>query len=951
MIIVADKVKSEFTEATTTIYKMFEIIFIKKYPIINYFFTDNLLYNLQFFIENCMKQSENFINLFQTYIDYLQDAGYDVYKHNFISSFEKYGLVLKKIKKSLFSNEECMKSNKILFYTGYANLPWNYTFSVSNALGGSETAVANLSRYFPKYYEIYVAGQVQEERVDNISYINLNTLQNIVKTTPFHTVIVSRYIAFYEIFQEASYYQSFIWGHDVHLINYGCGLDSNSILGKWKNKINGCICQTEWHKNLFSERYPEINDKLFIINNGILVDKFTCKPMKNANRFIYTSCSERGLDRVIELWPEITDLFPDAELYICSYNPFPSNEFERTTLQNNMKKYESIKHLGCLNKDELYKLMSTAEYWFYPTNWPETSCITAMEMLMSEVICVYYPIAGLVDTLGDFGIKVDKGNEIKVFEELTSKKKSEIKKKGKEYALSCSWENRSSLWMQSIFNSYNKDITYNIDIEKRIRNLYEGPCMIPKVHIDFLKKLRDEENFQPKVIYDIGANVLHWTREAKNIWQNSEIIVFDAIKTGEFLYKEQNLKYHIGVLSDEDNKTVKFYENLEHPAGNSYYQEIGHPKSSEIYPDNCFTVQNAMTLSSVVKMNKFSYPDLIKIDVQGAELDIMKGSLDVINKSKYLIVELQNTQYNKQAPLCDETISFLNENGWDLYAEKFSDNGPDADYCFVNRKYEKWVVFVDEYTVICLEDYINSLKTEYNIEFTKDKNYILNSNFDHISFLGIYLSNNKNRIDLYDKIRNNNIKISIINTEPLNIKCRIYELTTCYNELTAEFNKDITIYDYSLSNISILNGTNIYNTQHLNYIVYDNENKFLTNIYKNNTKRFDFGIVSYDNPISCERRQKVVNYLRNNGYTVNIITGWGNKRDEELSTCNVILNIHGFWIEPTAIFEHIRCDRLLSAGFKILSEESINLDINFINKYPNLKIIKYDNFFDLKTYL
>jgi hypothetical protein len=50
--------------------------------------------------------------------------------------------------------------------------------------------------------------------------------------------------------------------------------------------------------------------------------------------------------------------------------------------------------------------MSSAEYWLYPTNFSETSCITAMEMLMSEVICIYYPIAGLNNTLGQYGIAV-----------------------------------------------------------------------------------------------------------------------------------------------------------------------------------------------------------------------------------------------------------------------------------------------------------------------------------------------------------------------------------------------------------------------------------------------------------------------------------------------------------------------------------------------------------------
>ncbi len=681
MIIVSDKVKNLYSEVTHTICKMFEIIFIKKYNIFNEFFIGNLLYNLQFFIDICIINNSNFINLFQEYITHLENNNYNLFKHDFIQLYLKYNIKIKNIDLSLpktkFTIEECKKSNKILFFTGFSNILWNYTYSLTNGLGGSETAVINLSQYFPSNYEIYIAGEVSEEKINNITYLNFQSLSNIINVVPFHTVIVSRYISFYELFPNTSFYQSFIWGHDINLHNYGCKLDVNFILKKWLPKINLCVCQTEWHIEQFKILYPELKNKLIHINNGISVEKFVYKTNKITNSFIYSSCSERGLDRLLELWPQIQTELYEPKLFICSYNKFPSNNYENQ-LNDIIKKYNNITHLGSLSQDKLYELLSSIEYWLYPTNWPETSCITSMEMLMSNVICLYYPIAGLVNTLQNYGIIISKENEINTILELSNKTKSQIIKRGKEYALSCSWENRSKIWLSYLFNN---NINNN-SINKRLLDLHEY-YTIPNEHINFLKKLKFKEQFEPLIIYDIGANVLHWTREAKNIWPNSEFIVFDAIKSASFLYEQYNLKYHIGVLSDKDNKIVNFYENFEHPAGNSYYQEIGHPKSSEIFPDNSFTEQESMTLNTIVKTKQFPYPDLIKIDVQGAELDIIKGSLDIINKAKFLIVELQHIQYNKDAPLCHETISFLKNNGWNLYAEKFSDNGPDADYCFI----------------------------------------------------------------------------------------------------------------------------------------------------------------------------------------------------------------------------------------------------------------------------
>lgn len=454
MILVADRVKESKPEAKKTLYKMFEIVFTIKHVINDKQFIGNILFNVQFFIDLCISFNSNFVSLFQSYIDFLVECNIDLTNYDFMQKYEKYGIKinqskLEQINKRIFSEEECKRSNKLLIYTGYAPYLWNYTYSLNNALGGSETAVCMLAKCLSSNFDVYVCGTLNEETFDNVHYINMDTLKKLTTTDAFNTVIVSRYVSFYELFQSLSYHKSYIWGHDTVLINYGCDIDTNRILSKWSNRINGCVCQTEWHKKLFLEHYPELTNKISVINNGISVEKFLNKNVKISNRFIYTSCAERGLDRIVELWPEILKELPDAELHVCSYNDFPKNDSEKI-LHGEMMKYDSIKHLGKLNKQQLYDLMSSAEYWLYPTGWPETSCITAMEMLMSEVICIYYPLAGLNDTLGDYGIRTKKDSEIEDIINLSIKNKNEIKRKGKEYAMTCSWENRSSLWKELI---------------------------------------------------------------------------------------------------------------------------------------------------------------------------------------------------------------------------------------------------------------------------------------------------------------------------------------------------------------------------------------------------------------------------------------------------------------------------------------------------------------------
>jgi FkbM family methyltransferase len=205
--------------------------------------------------------------------------------------------------------------------------------------------------------------------------------------------------------------------------------------------------------------------------------------------------------------------------------------------------------------------------------------------------------------------------------------------------------------------------------------------VMPPNHIAFLHKLKNEMNFHPKVIYDIGACVCHWTHAASKVWDNAEYVLFDAFQAAEFLYKPY--KHHVGVLSDSDDAIVKFYENPYSPGGNSYYREIG-CASGDYFPEDVYTCKKTSKLDTVVRSKQFPLPDLVKIDVQGSELDVINGGLETIKSAKYLIVELQHTQYNRGAPRSHISKPYIESLGWKCIAERFQDNGCDADYCFEN---------------------------------------------------------------------------------------------------------------------------------------------------------------------------------------------------------------------------------------------------------------------------
>ena len=224
--------------------------------------------------------------------------------------------------------------------------------------------------------------------------------------------------------------------------------------------------------------------------------------------------------------------------------------------------------------------------------------------------------------------------------------------------------------------------------QTRLRQLSQQD-LLPVNHYNYLVRMRDEMNVQPRVIYDIGACVLHWTNRARMVWPDADYTVFEAMDASEFLFREAGLKYNIGLLSKDDGTEVSFYENTEHPGGNSYYRENEEfsPAAAVLFDEAHRKVKLTNSLDSIVARKGFPAPDFIKMDVQGAEMDVLLGAQNTLKTVQTLVLELQHVRYNTGAPLRDEVIAYLDTIGFRLITPLFCNNGGgDGDYHFARYK-------------------------------------------------------------------------------------------------------------------------------------------------------------------------------------------------------------------------------------------------------------------------
>ena len=159
--------------------------------------------------------------------------------------------------------------------------------------------------------------------------------------------------------------------------------------------------------------------------------------------------------------------------------------------------------------------------------------------------------------------------------------------------------------------------------------------LLQSMMYEHLKKLKLENNFIPSRILDIGAWNGFWTNNVKHIWPDAHYTCIEAGPKHEKKLKEVSNDYHIAVLGDS-NREIKMYL-CEIDKGNK--KKITYTKGSTIFGIfKDYEIRQMQTLDQLV--GKDAQFDLIKQDVQGAEIMVMQGAPDIFKRAKYVIQEV-----------------------------------------------------------------------------------------------------------------------------------------------------------------------------------------------------------------------------------------------------------------------------------------------------------------------
>jgi FkbM family methyltransferase len=175
-----------------------------------------------------------------------------------------------------------------------------------------------------------------------------------------------------------------------------------------------------------------------------------------------------------------------------------------------------------------------------------------------------------------------------------------------------------------------------------------------------------KNGFAPQTIIDVGANVGNWSRTACQVFPSAQFFMIDGNTDNEPSLRNtvsgvgKNSEYSMMLLGPEEKDSVTFYKL---GTGSSVLRELKPFDRSQ----ESQVMLPMHTLDGFMRSRQYDSPVLLKLDVQGFELQVLLGGTATLSRVEVVIMETSLLPYNLNAPIFADVIAFMAERDFVAY--------------------------------------------------------------------------------------------------------------------------------------------------------------------------------------------------------------------------------------------------------------------------------------------
>ena len=166
--------------------------------------------------------------------------------------------------------------------------------------------------------------------------------------------------------------------------------------------------------------------------------------------------------------------------------------------------------------------------------------------------------------------------------------------------------------------------------------------------------------YKPSAIIDVGAYHGNWTLAARRIFGPAPTLMVEAqsalaANLERIAGENDQVAVAHAVLGARAGETVQFFEM---GTGSSFF-----PETSDA-PRSASQMVTQRLDDIVGQWRSGVHNTFLKIDVQGAELEVLAGGMQVLAGCSLVQLELAMLAYNEGAPLLPEVVEWMAQHGW-----------------------------------------------------------------------------------------------------------------------------------------------------------------------------------------------------------------------------------------------------------------------------------------------
>jgi glycosyltransferase involved in cell wall biosynthesis len=271
--------------------------------------------------------------------------------------------------------------------------PFDPEIASQKAMGGSETALIEMAYWMKNLTgrTVKVFSQRRDDRMfDGVEYLSNDKLPEYMTVCKPSVHIAWRHNI------QVTNAPTYVWCHDL----FTPGGENHAIYEKM-------MCLTPFHKTFVQSMQSLPDEKIWVTRNGLNPDKFKSEqPIeKDPWKFVFSSSPDRGLDRAMRVLDKVREKYPEIKLHVY-YGIEHLDKWGHADLKKKLKQMMDerkgwVVYHGATEQKKLMEEFRSAAYCVQPSDFIETSMISAIERLCCGVYQIIRAVGGCVDTLRD----------------------------------------------------------------------------------------------------------------------------------------------------------------------------------------------------------------------------------------------------------------------------------------------------------------------------------------------------------------------------------------------------------------------------------------------------------------------------------------------------------------------------------------------------------------------